>query len=209
MQIGETTGKSGVVDFRGSIRPKGPSERMVRRGVPHQGQQRQARMTHAPQVSGHSFTWLVGWLVASSLCVSGCAIYDPWQIWHFRLDYNTERQWSAQFAVSDHLPPKPLRVKRIRWRYNSGTPELAGAVCLPPETVLPPDTSTLPEPPLPGSGMPELRPPAASPNYPAALISLNNTAGQPATGASAPAQPLAPQGAWLFSRPQPTGSALP
>lgn len=166
-------------------------------------------MTHTPRVSAHCFRWLVGWLVASSFCVSGCAIYDPWQVWHFRFDYNTERQWSAQFAVSDHLPPKPLRVKRIRWRYNSGTPELAGAVCLPPETELTPATSTLPEAPLPGSVTPEPRSPAASPNYPAALMPLNYAPAQAPRTASPPAQPPAPPGAWLFSRSAPQSWGAP
>lgn len=167
-------------------------------------------MIYPQRVSGHCSLWLAGCLVASSVCISGCAIYDPWQVWHFRLDYNTERQWSAQFAVSDHLPPKPLRVKRIRWRYNSGTPELAGAVCLPPETEQTPDKPTLPEAPLPGSAIPDPRSPAASPNYPATLMPLNHTAVLPSSGASAYAQPPAPPGAWLFSRPHPqAGSPLP
>lgn len=62
------------------------------------------------------------WLLVAPLCFSGCAIYTPFDVTRFWVDYNSERECNAQCEVYDHLPPRTVRVKMYMWSYNVGPP---------------------------------------------------------------------------------------
>jgi hypothetical protein len=86
--------------------------------------------------------------VASGL--SGCAVFDPYQVWRYHADYNSERAFSAQMVFYDHLPPKPVRTRLVQWGYN--VPPIG-----PPAYVtLPTEGSTAPGPHLPAAPVPPL-----------------------------------------------------
>jgi hypothetical protein len=160
--------------------------------------------------------WLRTVLLVLSASASGCAIYDPWQVWRYHVDYNSERQWSAQISFSDHLPPPPVRVKMIRWGYNVGLP-IQHSSTWPPSTLqyAPPPVQPLPPAPVPESfpaqhfeqaasdpvwaypvfELSERLQPTATSNTPRSVVANNGSAAQRA--------PSAPAGTWLFSRPAP------
>lgn len=54
------------------------------------------------------------------LIFSGCAIYTPYAVERHKFDWNTERQINCQIEKFDHLPPKVIRVRLMRWGYNIG-----------------------------------------------------------------------------------------
>lgn len=54
------------------------------------------------------------------LGLSGCAIYTPYAVERHWFDWNTERQLNCQIEKFDHLPPKVIRVRLMRWGYNIG-----------------------------------------------------------------------------------------
>lgn len=74
--------------------------------------------------------WLVWGLLLCGL--PGCAVYDPYRVWRFGADYNTERQLSAQVGEYDHLPPRPVPVRLMKWGYNVGpSPQRGSSYAIP------------------------------------------------------------------------------
>ncbi len=102
------------------------------------------------------------------LLLSGCAIYDPHQVWRFQANYNTERALSVQWTGYDHLPPKTIRMRLLKWGYNVGPSPTRMGFMIPDEAVVEPRV----EPPtgvLPGREpdlLEESRPPALPPVVP-------------------------------------------
>ncbi len=125
-------------------------------------------------------------IIVLTLILPGCAVYDPYRVWRFSFDYNTERALSAQMGVYDHLPPKPVKFRLIRWAYNVGpspdrTPQMIPANS-PTKPTVPPLEGVIPEgtyddvipvdpwpiaPPLPSRPLiPPYGPYPYYPNYP-------------------------------------------
>jgi len=50
----------------------------------------------------------------------GCAHRSQWEVKRWCADWNSERECNAQVESFDHLPPKPTRVRLMRWGYNVG-----------------------------------------------------------------------------------------
>jgi hypothetical protein len=137
----------------------------------------------------------------------GCAIYDPWQVWRYHVDYNTERQCAAQIVFYDHLPPKLVRVRLMQWGYNVGPgapaapmmlPADAGpALAPPPAAPNPASPSTIPPAP-PADLLERSRPPAFTPNSseePEPPTPVGPTATRPPIQRTAHAT-------WIFSGPK-------
>lgn len=116
----------------------------------------------------------VGQSLASAMLlgISGCAIYSPFDMKRYGFDWNSERHLNAQVEMFDHLPPKPLRVKLMRWGYNIGpsgdcpvpapggwqgrvfsAPGRNGPRAMwnemPPPQAIPPEFPTVPQRPMP------------------------------------------------------------
>jgi hypothetical protein len=71
------------------------------------------------------FAWLP--VAVTFSLVSGCVVYTPFEVCRYWADWNTERHVNAQCESFDHLPPKPARVRLMRWGYNVGpTPNPLG-----------------------------------------------------------------------------------
>jgi len=152
---------------------------------------------------------MIGLGLTSSL--SGCVVFDPWQVWRCSVNYNTQRACSAQITVYDHLPPKPARTRLMQWGYN------VAPVMSPPTTfaipanvpidpfAIPPAPGMDPTPPLQSPDMldrarpPEL-PPAATPAdaEPRVTAPRGPTAALPPDSIS---QARSAAGAFLFSAP--------
>lgn len=142
------------------------------------------------------------------LLLPGCAIYDPYQVWRFHADFNTERGLSAQWMAYDHLPPKRVRMRLMKWGYNVGPSPVRMPFAIPDDSpvqpLMPPSPGAIPGPG--GDLLEEARPPAlprieeAPPPYPLSL---------PKTPASGPEGPTAlrssartaTQASWIFSTP--------
>lgn len=133
----------------------------------------------------------VGWLVAT---LSGCTIYDPYRVMRLSVDFNTERALSAQAECLDHLPPRIVRLRLMKWGYN------VGPAALPPEvaTTAPvPGNSTAPAAPPATDPMPLVPPP--SPAAPPAevdqdLLERSQPPVMPKVGAPQDESPLSPVG---------------
>lgn len=83
----------------------------------------------------------------------GCAIDTPSQVFRFTADYNTERRFSVQGEVFEHLPSHPVRVRLNRWAYNVGPQVSTSSIPIPANSpVTPPPTPVIapPLPPQPG-----------------------------------------------------------
>ncbi len=78
-------------------------------------------------------------VAAGALCLCGCSLMTPYQLWQFRADYNSERRWAAQIEVQEHLPPYPVTVRRMLWGYNVGpSPAQSGAWMIPADAPVDP-----------------------------------------------------------------------
>jgi hypothetical protein len=168
-----------------------------------------------PNVLGRRYALgLWGLVVASGL--SGCAVYDPFQVWRFTADYNTQRCYSAQATYYDHLPPKNVRVRMVQWGYNVGPNGPAIAFPIPSDAQT---TPVLPPPAPPAPAMIPVAPPADDdlldrsqpPEFPTAPLPDRSSAPGPTaegeTGIERSAYTTAParritSRAWLFSGPR-------
>jgi hypothetical protein len=146
---------------------------------------------------------LSGFVIAASL--SGCAIYDPWQVWRYHAGYNTERALSAQITFYDHLPPPPVRTRLMQWGYNVTPASTPTAFVIPADAPVAPPVMTPAMPPAPATEMqsvtppdlldrsrpPELPPAAPTARAPAEIQQLHQSVAPPA--------PPPRTAAWLFA----------
>ena len=108
------------------------------------------------------------WLLLAAVCgsLSGCAVYDPYRVWRYGIDFNTERQLSAQWEVNEHLPPKHVAVQLMKWGYNVGPSPMRAPAEIPPNSPVAP-VVPVPEGVLPGNEPDELdqaQPPVLPPS---------------------------------------------
>lgn len=154
----------------------------------------------------------VGLLLGCCLiCESGCAIYDPYRVWRFGADYNTERQLSMQWSVQEHLPPKHVAVRLMKWRYNPGTTPHAASYAIPANSpvnpITPAPTGVLPgnvDDELEQAAPPSILPPI--PPYPQQPIQLPSRKlvepyGPSASGGTTSRSTSATPTSWMFGSP--------
>jgi len=158
-----------------------------------------------------STSWRVVLLWGLWSLLPGCAIYDPYQVWRFHADFNTERSFSAQWLAYDHLPPKRVRMRLMKWGYNVGPSPARMPFAIPHDSPISPLTPA-PAGVVPGNGietdlLEEARPPALPfeaapepprplglPQAPATTVPEGPTAQRPSPRAATPAS-------WIFTTP--------
>jgi len=159
--------------------------------------------------------WLC-WAALACLGSSGCAVYDPYRVWRFGFDFNTERQLAGYVATYEHLPPRPVRMRLTKWAYNVGPSQTTAGLYIPADATTQPAVPP-PDGVPPGSGddlleqaqpptiLPDLPPvpsPSAAPQF-APDRQPGPTAARPGRvrSASYTTTPADPSAAWLFATP--------
>jgi len=149
--------------------------------------------------------WLLLTWLAIAASLPGCAIYDPWQVWRYHLDYNTERACAAHITFYDHLPPAPVRTRLMQWGYNVGPAVPSGAFIIPANTPVCPVPTTPAVPPAPAAEAPAGSPPdLLDRSSPPELPQMSPTAREPSEiqplNRAVAAPSVAQRTAWLFQK---------
>lgn len=132
--------------------------------------------------------WQSATLIGVAFASGCCVVSQPLYVYRTSADYNTERRYSIQGEVFEHLPLPAWRVQLMQWGYNVNPVASSASVFVPPNSPVAKPT-TLPDVPPVTDDAPDLldraRPPA-----PILKPGTNETPPNPATP-SLPSGPTA------------------